>query len=125
MAQHFGRVIDHVHLRVRDLTASKTFYRAVCNALGLQDAWREDDNHFSIDEIYVDTAKGYVSKVHLAFRAKSHDDVDAFHSAAIAAGGTSNGEPGFRPYHDRYYAAFVFDPDGNNIEAICDRFVRT
>lgn len=120
MAQHFGRVIDHVHLRVRNLPASKTFYRAVCNALGLQDAWREDDNHFSIDEIYVDTANDYVSKVHLAFQAQSRDEVEAFHAAAVAAGGTSNGEPGLRPYHDRYYAAFVLDPDGNNIEAICD-----
>ncbi|MGV2130739.1 VOC family protein [Agrobacterium vitis] len=120
MAQHFGRVIDHVHLRVRNLSASKAFYRAVSSALGLQDAWREDDNHFSIDEIYVDAASDYVSKIHLAFQAKSHDEVDAFHSAAVAAGGSSNGEPGFRPYHDRYYAAFVLDPDGNNIEAVCD-----
>jgi len=125
MAPHYGRVIDHVHLRVRNLTASKTFYRAVCKALGLQDAWLEGDHHFSIDEIYVDTANDYVSKVHLAFRAKSHYNVDTFHTAAITAGGTSNGEPGFRPYHDRYYAAFVLDPDCNNIEAICDCLMRT
>ncbi|MBB3659992.1 catechol 2,3-dioxygenase-like lactoylglutathione lyase family enzyme [Rhizobium sp. BK650] len=120
MIQHYGRVIDHVHLRVRDLSASRTFYRAICDALCLQDAWREDDDHFSIDEIYVDAASDYVSKVHLAFQARSHEEVDAFHAAAVAAGGTSNGGPGFRPYHDRYYAAFVFDPDGNNIEAVCD-----
>lgn len=120
MTQHYGRVIDHVHLRVRDLVASRKFYRAICDALSLQDAWSEGDDHFSMDEIYVDEATDYVSKVHFAFQAKSHEDVDAFHAAALAAGGTSNGEPGFRSYHDRYYAAFVMDPDGNNIEAVCD-----
>ncbi|MCQ1781434.1 hypothetical protein NOJ05_29990 [Neorhizobium galegae] len=53
----------------------------------------------------VDAASDYVSRAHLAFQARSHEEVDAFHAAAVAAGGTSNGRPGFRPYHDRYYAA--------------------
>lgn len=120
MPHHLGRVIDHIHLRVSNLRASKKFYSAVCTALGRGDVFRDGGGHFSIDEIYVDSAKDYVSKVHLAFQARTRGEVDEFYSAALAAGGRSNGAPGLRPYHDRYYAAFVLDPDGNNIEAICD-----
>ncbi|GGG21713.1 hypothetical protein GCM10010924_58920 [Rhizobium wenxiniae] len=120
MTYHLGRVIDHVHLRVADLAASRTFYSAVCDALHLGDVFKDAADHFTIDEIYVDAAEDYVSRIHLAFQARSRDEVDAFYSRAIQAGGTSNGAPGLRPYHDRYYAAFVLDPDGNNIEAVCD-----
>lgn len=115
---HLGRVIDHVHLRVSNLEASRRFYAAACQALGL--SFQDEGDHFTIDEVYVDQAKDYVSRVHLAFQARNHDAVDEFHRAAVAAGGRSNGEPGYRPYHDQYYAAFVWDPDGNNIEAVCD-----
>ncbi|SFB61816.1 Predicted lactoylglutathione lyase [Rhizobium sp. NFR07] len=117
---HLGRVIDHIHLRVSDLEASRRFYRAICDALHLEGVFEHGPDHFVIDEIYVDAASDYVSRIHLAFQARSREDVDAFHRLALEAGGRSNGAPGLRPYHDRYYAAFVFDPDGNNIEAVCD-----
>ena len=62
-----------------------------------------------------------VSGAHVAFSAGSHEEVDAFHSAALEAGAADNGEPGSRPYHEHYYGAFVIDPDGNNVEAVCHR----
>ncbi len=120
MMYYLGRVIDHVHLRVSDLERSRRFYRAVCDALHLEEVFQSSADHFIIDEIYVDAADEYVSRIHLAFQARSQDDVNAFHRLALRAGGRSNGAPGLRPYHDRYYAAFVRDPDGNNIEAVCD-----
>ena len=64
--------------------------------------------------------RGPQTGVHIAFRVKTHELVDAFHAAALAAGGTDNGGPGLREiYHPNYYGAFVLDPDGNNIEAVC------
>lgn len=118
MQFHRGRLIDHVHLRARDLDASKRFYRAVLTALGRADAIHETADHFSADELWIDRADGATSRVHLAFQAKDREAVAAFHRAALAAGGTDNGAPGERNYHPGYYAAFVFDPDGNNIEAV-------
>ena len=113
-----GRLIDHVHLRARDLDASKRFYRAVLQALGRADSISEAADHFSADELWIDRADGPTSQVHLAFQAASHEAVRAFHEAALAAGGRDNGAPGERPYHPGYSAAFVLDPDGNNIEAV-------
>ncbi|HJV60787.1 MAG TPA: VOC family protein [Albitalea sp.] len=118
MEFHTGRLIDHLHLRVSDLARSKAFYRAVFAALGKSEAFTETASHFSIDELWVDQADGPVSRVHLAFQARDRAMVDAFHVAALAAGGRDNGGPGERHYHPGYYAAFVFDPDGNNIEAV-------
>jgi catechol 2,3-dioxygenase-like lactoylglutathione lyase family enzyme len=118
MQFHVGRLIDHVHLRVKDLDASKRFYRAVFEALGRAQAFHETADHFNIDELWVDRADGPVSHVHLAFQAKDREMVAAFHRAALAAGGRDNGGPGERRYHPGYYAAFAFDPDGNNIEAV-------
>ena len=118
MQIHIGRLIDHVHLRVSDLEASKRFYRAVFTALGKADVLVEAPGHFSADELWVDKADGYVSRVHLAFQAPDRKTVDAFHRAAIGAGGRDNGSPGGRAYHPGYYGAFVLDPDGNNIEAV-------
>jgi len=115
---HLGRLIDHVHLRARDLEASKRFYRAVLSALGKDSAIREAEDYFSADELWVDRADGPVSRIHLAFQASDRDQVESFHRAAIAAGGRDNGPPGERSYHAGYYAAFVVDPDGNNIEAV-------
>lgn len=113
-----GRLIDHLHLRVSDLEASKRFYRAVFESLGHADVLVEGPAHFYADELYVDVADGPVSHVHLAFQAADRDVVAAFHRAALAAGGRDNGGPGERDYHPGYYGAFVFDPDGNNIEAV-------
>ncbi|TFW07759.1 VOC family protein [Oxalobacteraceae bacterium OM1] len=118
MQFHVGRLIDHIHLRVADLDASKRFYRAVLDALGKSNVYRESEAHFSADELWVDQADGPVSRVHLAFQAPDRQTVDAFHAAALAAGGRDNGPPGERGYHPGYYGAFVLDPDGNNIEAV-------
>ena len=118
MEFHRGRIFDHVHLRARDLGASKRFYRAVLKALGREKAIREADDHFSADELWIDQADGATSQVHLAFQARDQEQVKAFHAAALAAGGRDNGQPGERKYHPGYYAAFAFDPDGNNVEAV-------
>jgi catechol 2,3-dioxygenase-like lactoylglutathione lyase family enzyme len=118
MEFHRGRLIDHLHLRVTDLAASKRFYTAVLAALGRPNAIAEGPQHFSADELWVDMADGPVSRVHLAFLARDHDEVDRFFAAALAAGGVDNGSPGERAYHPGYYAAYVLDPDGNNIEAV-------
>ena len=118
MEFHRGRLIDHIHLRVADLAASKRFYKAVLVALGRLDAITEGADYFSADELWVDMADGPVSRVHLAFQARDQGEVGQFFAAAIAAGGKDNGGPGERTYHPGYYAAFVLDPDGNNIEAV-------
>jgi catechol 2,3-dioxygenase-like lactoylglutathione lyase family enzyme len=121
MELHRGRLIDHVQLVVSDLAASRRFYEAVMGALGIP-AGHAGDDHFSYDELWVSntaSAQGSVTgRNHLAFAAKDRNTVDAFHRAALAAGGRDNGAPGERPYHPGYYAAFVLDPDGNNIEAV-------
>jgi catechol 2,3-dioxygenase-like lactoylglutathione lyase family enzyme len=113
-----GRLIDHIHLRVADLTASKCFYLAVLGTLDRAQAAQEGENYFSADELWIDQADGPVSHVHLAFQARDRAQVEQFYAAALAAGGRDNGGPGERDYHPGYYAAFVFDPDGNNIEAV-------
>ena len=116
---HLGRLIDHVQLVVADLDVSKRFYRAVLQSLG-RDLSGEGDGYFFADELFVsEVEQGQaVSHVHLAFQAPDRDTVQRFHAAAIAAGGRNNGAPGERHYHPGYYAAFVLDPDGNNIEAV-------
>ena len=112
---HRGRLIDHIQLVVRDLAAVA--------ALGVPLGGSADD-YFWADELFVSTAASEAAqgaltgRHHLAFQAADRAMVDAFHRAALAAGGTDNGAPGERPYHPGYYAAFVLDPDGNNIEAV-------
>ena len=117
MEFHRGRLFDHVHLRVSDLEASRRFYRAVLKSIG-REINNESEKHFSSDELWVDKADGYVSRVHLAFMAHDRETVQAFHAAALANGGKDNGKPGERPYHPGYYAAFALDPDGNNLEVV-------
>lgn len=116
MEYHFGRLIDHVHLVVANLERSKRFYRDVVQSLG-RDLSGEGDGYFFVDELFV-TEGDKRSNVHIAFQADGHDAVHRFHSAGLAAGGTDNGPPGERHYHPGYYAAFVLDPDGNNVEAV-------
>ena len=118
MQFHRGRLIDHVHLRVSDVHASKRFYGAVFASLGMPDIIVEGDGFFWADELFVDKADGAVSRVHLAFQARDREVVKAFHRAALNAGGRDNGTPGERSYHPGYYAAFALDPDGNNVEAV-------
>jgi catechol 2,3-dioxygenase-like lactoylglutathione lyase family enzyme len=114
---HQGRLLDHVHLRVRDLEASKRFYRAVLEAVGIE-LTSERESSFSADELYVSSDGEPTSGVHLAFQAADRDTVQRFYEAALEAGGRDNGRPGDRDYHEGYYAAYVIDPDGNNVEAV-------
>ncbi len=115
-----GRLIDHVHLRARDLGASKRFYRAVLGALE-KPIGADDEHHLSCDELWIDALGAQpqaATHVHLAFQARDPDAVRRFHEAGLAAGGRDNGAPGERKYHPGYFAAFLLDPDGNNIEAV-------
>lgn len=120
---HRGRLIDHLQLVVRDLPASQRFYTAVLEALGIP-IGGTGDGYFWADELFVSTASSQAAqgaltgRHHFAFQARDRAMVDAFHEAALANGGQDNGAPGERPYHPGYYAAFVIDPDGNNIEAV-------
>jgi len=121
---HRGRLIDHVQLVVRDLAASQAFYSAVFEVLGVPMGGTAD-SYFWADELFVSTADSpaaqgrLTGRHHLAFQARDHAMVDAFYQAGLAAGGKDNGAPGDRPnYHPGYYAAFLLDPDGNNIEAV-------
>lgn len=121
---HRGRLIDHIQLVVRDIEASRRFYGAVLEVLGIPIAGSGED-YFWADELFVSTreskaAQGELTgRHHLAFQARDRAMVDAFHRAALANGGRDNGAPGLRTvYHPGYYGAFVLDPDGNNIEAV-------
>ncbi|HEV7275772.1 MAG TPA: VOC family protein [Devosiaceae bacterium] len=119
MTFHRGRLIDHVHLRARDFGTTRRFYEAVCAVFGITPEHSGED-WLALDELFIDGANADTvpTHVHLAFQAKDEEMVRAFYEAALAAGGTDNGAPGERPYHPGYYAAFVLDPDGNNIEAV-------
>lgn len=119
MTFYNGRLIDHVHLRARDLAASRAFYGAILDVLGIEIAF-SGDNWFQVDELFVDAADAQTTPthVHLAFQARDRAMVEAVYAAALAAGGIDNGAPGERAYHPGYYAAFMLDPDGNNIEAV-------
>jgi catechol 2,3-dioxygenase-like lactoylglutathione lyase family enzyme len=120
---HRGRLIDHIQLVVRDLPASRAFYSAVFDVLGIPMGGTGED-FFWADELFVSNAGSEAAagaltgRHHLAFQAADRAMVEAFHTVALASGGRDNGAPGERPYHPGYYAAFVLDPDGNNIEAV-------
>ena len=118
-------MIDHVSVAVRDLAASTRFYEAVLGALGFA---KLDDRPATVgfgkkySEFWINLRGDGVpisSGAHVCFRARSTELVDAFHAAALAAGGSSDGAPGLRPQHgEGYYAAFIRDLDGNRIEAV-------
>jgi lactoylglutathione lyase len=118
-----GRLIDHIQLVVKDLAASKRFYKAVFEVLKIPLAG-EGEDFFWADELFISTrdseaAVGQLTgRVHIAFQGKDRDMVDRFHKAALDAGGKDFGPPGERKYHPGYYGAFVLDPDGNNIEVV-------
>lgn len=120
---HRGRLIDHIQLVVRDLASSRAFYESIFDVLGVP-IGGTGDQHFWADELFISTvdskdALGVLTgRHHLAFQARDRAMVDAFHAAALAHGGRDNGAPGERSYHPGYYAAFVLDPDGNNVEAV-------
>lgn len=120
---HRGRLIDHIQLVVRDLAASEAFYTAVLGVLGIP-VVTTTDGYFWADELVITSMESpaalgqLTGRHHLAFQARDRAMVDAFYRAALAHGGRDNGAPGERAYHPGYYAAFVLDPDGNNIEAV-------
>jgi catechol 2,3-dioxygenase-like lactoylglutathione lyase family enzyme len=120
---HRGRLIDHIQLVVRDLAASRAFYESIFDVLDIP-IGGTGDQHFWADELFISTvdskdALGVLTgRHHLAFQARDRAMVDAFYAAALAHGGRDNGAPGERSYHPGYYAAFVLDPDGNNVEAV-------
>ena len=123
MELHRGRLIDHVQLVVADLEASRRFYTAVFEALDVPIGGEAKD-YFWADELFVSTADSpaaqgrLTGRHHLAFQARDRAAVETFHQAGLRAGGKDNGAPGERAYHPGYYAAFLLDPDGNNIEAV-------
>jgi catechol 2,3-dioxygenase-like lactoylglutathione lyase family enzyme len=120
-------VIDHLTIGVSDLERSREFYVQALLPLGFSQIGppREEDSEieFGLEEaadFAVSTAYATGAPVHFAFAADRREQVDAFHAAAIAAGGRDNGAPGLRPqYSSGYYGAFVLDPDGHNVEAVC------
>ncbi len=120
---HRGRLIDHIQLVVKDLDASRRFYESILEVLGIPMGGTAAD-YFWADELFVSTAASAAAqgsltgRHHLAFQAKDAAMVKAFHAAGLRAGGRDNGAPGERPYHPGYFAAFLLDPDGNNIEAV-------
>lgn len=120
---HRGRLIDHLQLVVADLGRSKRFYSAIFGALGVP-LGGEAEDYFWADELFVSTknsvaAQGKLTgRVHFALQASSREQVEAVYRAGLEAGGTDNGAPGVRPYHPGYYAAFLIDPDQNNVEAV-------
>jgi len=120
---HRGRLIDHIQLVVHNLAASRRFYEAVFDALKIPIAGTGAD-YFWADELFIssidsEAAAGKLTgRHHLAFQAADKAMVEAFHTAGLEAGGKDNGGPGERPYHPGYFAAFLIDPDGNNIEAV-------
>jgi catechol 2,3-dioxygenase-like lactoylglutathione lyase family enzyme len=117
-------VIDHVAILVGDLERSKAFYAEALGPLGYELVMEFDGRAAGLAAqgkpdfwLYRGSA---APGTHVAFPAPDRSMVDAFHGAALAAGGTDNGQPGLRPhYHESYYGAYVNDPDGNNVEAVC------
>ena len=120
-------VVDHVHIRVRDAGASVAFYKAALEPLGIPAIWERENGAQLANLVVTDGEPTTSGPVHIAFVADSRDQVDAFHRAGLEVGGRDNGPPGVREQYSseeggRYCAAFVLDPDGNNIEAVCREF---
>jgi catechol 2,3-dioxygenase-like lactoylglutathione lyase family enzyme len=120
-------MFDHVKFGVRDFQASKAFYLAALAPIGLEVVGESAPGYGvelcqpggTVSLCLFETAEK-PAHLHIAFAASNRQQVDAFHRAALAAGGKDNGPPGLRPrYHANYYAAFVIDPDGHNIELVC------
>ena len=119
-------VFDHVKIGVRDAEASIRFYKTVLEPLRIPPLW-ERENGAQFANLVVSAAAEPGGPIHVAFVADSREDVDAFHRAGIEGGYRDNGPPGVREQYSsaeagRYYAAFLFDPDGNNVEAVRREF---
>ena len=126
-------MLDHITVPVKDIIVSRDFYDAALEPLGFQrlSDFTEHDMTaagygpaFPMMHLFLVSTGQPVTPLagfHVAFQAPSRAAVDGFHAAALAAGGRDNGPPGRRPYHPNYYAAFVIDPDGHHLEAVCHR----
>jgi catechol 2,3-dioxygenase-like lactoylglutathione lyase family enzyme len=123
-------MLDHITVRVADFNRSRSFYETVMPALGahlMMEFGPEITGDVRVAGFGRDKPDFWISeggptspRIHIAFAAGNRAMVDAFHAAALAAGATDNGAPGPRPdYHETYYGAFVLDPDGHNVEAVC------
>ncbi len=117
-------MIDHVGLPVSDFERSKAFYSAALAPLGyalvLEFPGAAGFGAGGKPDFWISSGDASAAPVHVAISSPDRKTVDAFHEAALAAGGRDNGAPGPRPeYHPDYYGAFVLDPDGNNVEAVC------
>jgi catechol 2,3-dioxygenase-like lactoylglutathione lyase family enzyme len=124
-------MLDHVSITVSDIAAAERFYDAVMHVLGVVKVGRRDDwlgygeraRPAHPERVYISIRKGAKPDDafgrHWCFKAKSRTEVDAFWEAGLAACGSDDGAPGLRDYHPSYYAAFLRDPDGNRIEAVC------
>lgn len=127
-------MIHHIDLPVGDLERSRAFYDLALEPLGLRILMhrRNPQGHEVLgygvlpDPVFwIRSGRPAIKRLHVAFLADTYDAVDEFHRVGLAAGGICNGEPGLRPhYEEAYYAAYVLDPDGNNIEAVCRRPAR-
>lgn len=126
------QLLDHVSIGVPNLEAARLFYDAIMpvlgatkvydrsDALGYGERCNADDTYSTCLAVYLDLASIDENKRHWCFKAVTRAQVDAFYAAGIASGGRSDGEPGLRShYHSNYYAAFLFDPAGNRVEAVC------
>jgi len=114
-------LFDHVTLPVRDVARSRAFYERALQPFGVRVVQSSQGPGFAIDDqdFWIMEQELAAGSVHIAFAAPDRETVDAFHAAAVEAGGVDNGRPGLRPhYRSGYYAAFVLDPDGNNVEAV-------
>ncbi len=117
-------MFDHIGLFVSDLEKAKTFYETALAPLGLR-CVRSDETYAAFGSatqmgLWLQQGEPVRPRLHIAFAAQTRTQVDNFHKAALAAGGIDNGPPGLRPhYHANYYGAFVLDPDGHNVEAVC------
>jgi catechol 2,3-dioxygenase-like lactoylglutathione lyase family enzyme len=120
-------MLDHVGLPVSDYARSKAFYEQALAPLGFELMMEPMGQAAGFGKdgkpvFWIETGRGTVQNVHVAFAVADRATVDAFHAAALEAGGTDNGAPGPREiYHPNYYGGYVLDPDGNNIEAVCHR----
>jgi catechol 2,3-dioxygenase-like lactoylglutathione lyase family enzyme len=126
-------MFDHIGFGVTDFTRSRAFYVRALAPLGITTlrevtaaqtggSARAGFGAGGRAFFWIGTGRALTGRLHVAFAAKDRATVDAFHRAAIEAGGTDNGPPGLRPhYHPDYYGAFVLDPDGHNVEAVCRR----
>ena len=121
-------IFDHLGYSVGDLDESAAFYDAALAPLGIKRVSEFEYPGGKVvgygadrPEFWINSGDALRDHVHLAFAAKTRAEVDAFYAAALAAGGRDNGAPGIRAeYHPDYYGAYVFDPDGHNIEAVCN-----